>query len=317
MPIVSVCMPVYNAEKYLASAIDSILSQTYTDFDFHIIDDGSSDGSLQILKQYARQDNRIRIISRENRGVGYTRNELFRQAQGEYLAIMDADDIALPERLAVQVEFLDAHKEVVCVGGGIYLIDHKGRRIAPFIRPPDDETIQQKALEGQLLLPQPCAMMRKTAVEQVGEYDSHFDGAEDMDLMLRLGEIGKLANIPKILLMYRVHEKSISQRKCEEQAMLAWEACERAWKRRGIEGKITHRNLPRPVHGLKHQYDFTMKYGWWAFNAGERRTAFVYSLSSVQLMPWRSDAWRLLACTLIKPTPPKNDVFKYSKLEPI
>ena len=107
-PLISVCMPVYNAERYAVAAIESILGQTLGDFEFLILDDGSTDSSLEILRRYAGLDPRIRVTSRPNRGVAASLNELVNQSRGEFLARMDADDIAVPERFARQVEYLRA-----------------------------------------------------------------------------------------------------------------------------------------------------------------------------------------------------------------
>src|SRR2546423_542832 len=117
MPSVSVLMPVYNGEKYLAAAVESILAQAYRDFEFVILNDGSTDGSMRILERFQRRDPRIRVLSRENRGLVQTVNELIGFARGEWVALMAQDDISLPERLALQSDFLRRHPEVLCVGG--------------------------------------------------------------------------------------------------------------------------------------------------------------------------------------------------------
>ena len=119
-------MPVYNAKRYLEEAIESILGQTFRDFEFLIIDDGSTDRSLAILKRYAAQDARIRLSSRTNAGYVVRLNEMLHQARGDLVARMDADDVALPERFAQQVEFLRSHPEVDVVGGAQERIDSNG-----------------------------------------------------------------------------------------------------------------------------------------------------------------------------------------------
>src|SRR6476661_6105481 len=126
-PPVSVLMPVYNAGRYVAEAVESILGQTYADFEFLIVDDGSTDRSRAILERYAARDPRIRLVSRPNTGYAAALNELLGLARGELVARMDADDVALPERLLRQVNYLRAHPEVVCVGTAVHLIDGGGR----------------------------------------------------------------------------------------------------------------------------------------------------------------------------------------------
>ena len=126
-PVVSVLMPVYNAQLYVEKAIKSILTQTFIDFEFIILDDGSTDNSLNILEQYAKQDIRIRIISRENKGLIVSLNELVEQARGQYVARMDADDISRPERFAMQVDFLSKNTDHIVVGSSIEKINEKGQ----------------------------------------------------------------------------------------------------------------------------------------------------------------------------------------------
>src|SRR5262245_19749735 len=115
-PLISACMPAHNTERYVGQAIESILNQTLGDFELLIIDDGSTDGSLEVPRRYPGRDPRIRLTSRPNKGVAYTRRELAEQARGEFLACMDADDVALPHRFARQVEYFRAHPECVLVG---------------------------------------------------------------------------------------------------------------------------------------------------------------------------------------------------------
>lgn len=117
-PMVSVIMPTYNRETFLPRAIESILNQTYTDFEFIIVDDGSTDNSIQIIKEYAQKDKRIRLIrNEENKGIAYSRERGKNAARGTYIAIMDSDDISFPTRLEKQVEYLQTHKDIAVVIG--------------------------------------------------------------------------------------------------------------------------------------------------------------------------------------------------------
>jgi glycosyltransferase involved in cell wall biosynthesis len=122
-PAISVLMPVYNTERYVAEAVESILAQTFRNFEFLIIDDGSTDRSLSILKRYAERDPRIYLVSRPNTGYVIALNEMLAMARGEFIARIDADDIALPERFEVQVAYLREHPEVVCLGSKVQFID--------------------------------------------------------------------------------------------------------------------------------------------------------------------------------------------------
>lgn len=126
--MVTVFIPCYNAGRFISETIDSILVQTYQDFEILIIDDGSTDNSSEILNQYAEKDERIRILkNKRNRGIGYTRNRGVREARGKYLAIMDADDISVPSRLEKEVQYLEKHQSVEAVSGCM----HRNRTIEP------------------------------------------------------------------------------------------------------------------------------------------------------------------------------------------
>lgn len=302
-PTISVLMPVYNAATYVAQAVESILTQTFTDFEFLIIDDGSTDRSLSILQRYAEQDSRIRLISRPNTGYVIALNEMLAQAQGEFLARMDADDRALPTRFRRQVEFLRQHPEVVCVGGGHEVIDHKGRLLTRLTLPTDDAAIQREALAGHGSICHPCAMIRRSALVAIGGYDAALMPAEDLDLWLRLGEMGQLANLSESILQYRLHLQSVSETAGALQRQQALEACQRAWKRRGIQGTFKATDLWRPGNDRQSHHRFMMQYGWWAFNSSQRQTALIYALKAIRSLPWRQEGWKLFACALIKPLP--------------
>src|SRR5687768_11090116 len=135
VPTISVVMSVYNAGRFLRPAVDSILAQTFSDFEFIIIDDGSTDRSPDVLREYAARDGRIRLTVRPNRGLTRTLNEAIKQARGEFVARMDCDDVALPDRFEKQLAYLRADPTIVCVGGYFELIDGKGRLLTR-LRPP-------------------------------------------------------------------------------------------------------------------------------------------------------------------------------------
>lgn len=302
MPSVSVVMPVYNARKFLAEAIKSILDQTFVDFEFVIIDDGSTDGSRQMLESYAAKDARIRLLSRPNKGIGPTRNEGWRVAKSGLIAIMDADDIAVPTRLEKQLAFMQAHQEVVCVGGLTRLIDDKGRWIpCPLIPPLLHDELDALLLKGACPISNSAVMMRRDAIEKVGGYDEDLSMAEDYALWLKLSEVGKLENLPEVLVSYRIHGESVSAQKTELQMARAKIAWERALMRRGISSTFEQTSDWRAKPTRESRHSFALTYGWWAFNGGERRTALVYGLKAIRLMPWRSTGWRLATCAWFKP----------------
>lgn len=300
-PVVSVLMPVYNAEKYVAEAVESILSQTFGDFEFLIINDGSSDSSLAILKRYSKKDQRLRLLSRPHTGLVVALNEILQLARGKYLARMDSDDVALPERFRLQVAFLESEPDVVCVGGAHELIDDKGRLLTRLEMPESNNEIQQLALAGHVTINHPSAMIRRTSLIEVGGYDEAMLPAEDLDLWLRLGEVGALANLKDTVLKYRMHTKSVSEQNQIQQRSKAKEACERAWRRRGIEGCFEATEPWRPGADSLSRHRFMLQYGWWAFNSGQRKTAIVYGTRAISALPFAVGGWKLLACAAIKP----------------
>lgn len=247
LPLVSVLMPIFNGGKYLREAVEGILDQTFTDFEFLVLDDGSTDDSLALLRQYAARDSRVRVITRENRGLTFSLNELLSYARGEFVARMDADDVVLPERFARQAAFLGEHPGVVCVGGAYQMIDSADRFLTTLTPPQTDAEIQYLHLSGHTAINHPTAMMRLAAVNRLGGYDSEYDLVEDLDLWLRLGEVGKLANLADVLLKYRLHDKSISEKAGQKQREAARRACESAWRRRHITGHLVLMALGVPV----------------------------------------------------------------------
>jgi glycosyltransferase involved in cell wall biosynthesis len=295
-------MPVYNAERFLTEAVDSVLAQTFGDFELILIDDGSTDGSRAILNHYAATDPRVRMIRRPNTGLTKALNECLELARGEFIARMDADDVCMPNRFELQVSYLREHPDVVLVGGSYDLIDAAGRLLRHVTQPQDDAALQEICLSGRTPICHPSAMMRREPTIRVGGYDEQFGVAQDLDLWLRLGEVGKIACLPQTLVKYRLHQNSISESKQEQQVANMRTACERAWRRRGIRGQFLGLAGWRATD-RQSRHDFSLKYGWWAFNSGQRRTALLYGSKAVASAPFNIDAWRLLLCAAVKPGP--------------
>lgn len=208
-PKVSVLMVVYNADKYLRSAIDSVLNQSFHDFELIIIDDGSSDRGREIIESI--QDSRIRTVwNPVKHGVAYVRNQGLRMARGKYIAVLDADDIAYPERLRVQSDFLDSKPGVCLVGSSFEIIDRSGQ-VVGLVDPPNDPlTIRWKLLFGNVI-GHSMVMYRLKEVMAAGGYDQAFSFAEDYDLWVRLVARGQLMLLPEPVGRYRVHSGNTTQ----------------------------------------------------------------------------------------------------------
>lgn len=162
--LVSVVMPVYNTEEFLAEAIESILSQTYTNFEFIIINDGSTDTSPEIMAKYAEQDKRIKILNQKNSGISTALNNGIAISKGKYIARMDADDISLPERFEKQVQFLENHPDIILLGGDCEYIDKNGKSVMVNITPKTNQDIAIRLCNG-IYSAHPLLMFRRTVFD--------------------------------------------------------------------------------------------------------------------------------------------------------
>ena len=200
-PKVSVILSFFNDEKYIGEAIKSVLAQTFTDFEFLIINDGSIDGSLEIVKSFV--DKRIKIIQNP-KNLGFTKslNIGLTKARGEYVARMDSDDICFPQRFERQVKYLDENLKVVLVGCWVEFIDPDGNSTGIKKFPTKNSEIK-KVLISFLPFRHPTLMIRKKVLDEVGFYDESFVFAQDYELILRIAAKFLVANLPEVLLKYR------------------------------------------------------------------------------------------------------------------
>lgn len=207
-PLVSVIMPVYNNEKYVSYAIESILFQTYNNFEFIIIDDCSTDNSWKIIQKYAKKDKRIKSFrNKKNLNIVKTRNYGFSlmSDNAKYVAIFDSDDISLPKRLEREVSYLESHRNIGVVGSHIDIIDDDNNVIGKRKYPTAINSIKKKAI---LFSPfaQPSVMIRVSVLKDIGYYDESFTGipCEDYDLWFRILTKYDGINIDKSLILYRI-----------------------------------------------------------------------------------------------------------------
>jgi glycosyltransferase involved in cell wall biosynthesis len=217
-PLVSVVMVVRNADRYLVEAIESILCQTFTDFEFVILDFGSTDRSKAIVSSYAARDNRIKLHETPDCGLGEARNAACSLAKGKYIAIQDADDISLPDRLLRQVEFMEKHSEIGLLGGAAEWIDGQGRHLWTLQFPTEDSEIRS-ALRIRCPFSQTAVLLRREAFIAVGGYRALFAPSEDYDLWLRISERFLCANLKQPVVKYRIHPHQVSLTRREQQTL--------------------------------------------------------------------------------------------------
>lgn len=242
IPLISVILPVYNGERFLGEAIESILNQSFRNFEFIVINDGSTDSSASILDSYQRRDPRLLVYHQENRGLVESLNRGCGLAQGRYIARMDSDDISVKNRLDLQLEFMDKHPDVGVLGGAVEIINTVGTSLRISVNPMDDKDIRL-ALLSYCAFWHPTVIMRKEIFELVGGYRKALFGSEDHDLWLRFSEHSKLANLETILLYYRLHRNQITVAKIKESAFstIAVQAL----------AEIRRNGLPDPINSIE------------------------------------------------------------------
>lgn len=296
IPTVSVLMPAYNAARHVGKAVESILSQTFRDFEFLIVDDGSTDETRAILERFAASDARIALVSRPNTGYLIALNEMLERARGPFLARMDADDIADPSRFDRQVAFLRDRPDHVLVGSRVTIIDPDGAPLTVMGNHQTHEELDSGLLSGQgQLIYHPSVMMRREAVLNVGGYDTRYELAEDLDLFLKLAEVGRLANLADSLLSYREHLSKVGHLQTIQQGEVVRAILIEAHKRRGLEPPESIRQLR---FRAKEAGDRHRIWAWWALRAGHVETARKHARAVLARRPFYPSSWRLLYCTL-------------------
>ena len=290
--LVSVVMSVYNGEKYLNEAVDSILNQTYRNFEFIIIDDGSTDNSPAILKEYAAMDARIRFISREHRGLPKSANEGIALSAGGFIARMDSDDVAAPERFQKQLDYLEANQRCVAVGAEVMLIDEQGRPLGHRGHPHGHWAIRRSLLMGNGgTMTHPAVMIRRGAIQKISGYNEGFETTSDLDLFLRLSEVGLVENLPDVLLSWRQHPRSMNRTlyhtRLRKQQQIICDVIKRIGPDRYTEELFSGEfNFDFPKDPLVHART--------AFTNGQLRTALYYAWRAARHGPDRLRALDLM-----------------------
>jgi glycosyltransferase involved in cell wall biosynthesis len=206
-PAVSVVMAVFDGASWVGAAVESLLTQTLTDLEVIVIDDGSTDTTPEMLA--AVHDSRLRVQRQERAGLTRSLVRALDLARAPLVARLDADDLSLPERLARQRQFLDANPQVGLLGTGAREIDFEGHEVA-IVRPPADDAAIRRALIRENPFVHSTVMMRRSALERAGGYDPAFPVAQDYDLWLRMARVTQLANLPEPLVIRRLVPRRVS-----------------------------------------------------------------------------------------------------------
>lgn len=214
---VSFLLSIYNDEKYIKECIESIVNQTYKNFELIIIDDGSTDNSVSIIRQF--KDNRIKLYSKKNSGLADSLNYGLDKCTGLWIARMDGDDICYPNRLEEQIKYIN--DDIAVIGSFVDVIDEKGKKVLSLTNAPIvHEEIVDNILNAKPALVHPSVLINKKFLLKVGGYDTRFNIAEDIELWLRLSKVGRIINIEKKLLKLRKHNENISIKKLDYQLLI-------------------------------------------------------------------------------------------------
>ena len=225
--LVSVVIPVYNAENYVGETIESVLKQTYSNFEIIIVDDCGSDNSMEVVKQY--KDERIKILHNDkNRGIAYSRNRGIANAEGEYIALLDNDDIAVDTRLQKQIDFLQKHPEIDIVGGNAQWIDEEGNIIRDMIQVIEDPLYIEMLFLFRNIFNNSEMTFRKSVIEMNNIiYSDNCLGMEDFLFWIQCSKVAKFGCIPDLVLKKRVFEENetgfVKNNKFEERRIKYWE----------------------------------------------------------------------------------------------
>jgi glycosyltransferase involved in cell wall biosynthesis len=228
MPKVSIILPVYNGEEFLRQAINSVLLQSFADWEMIIINDGSSDTSGSIIGSFVSKDSRIRqIVHERNLGLVASLNEGVAVSSGEYLARLDSDDFwSDPDKLARQAAYLDNNPQCGLVGTRAEMVDMAGKHLYDFKPPSDDKNIRKQILLRNCFI-HSSILIRKNILQQAGGYRVEDRHVEDYSLWLRMGKLAGFANLPEVSVVYRKNPSGITRTKNREQVRAALQLVEK------------------------------------------------------------------------------------------
>lgn len=256
-PRISVVMAAYNSKRYIREAIESILNQTFKDFEFIIVNDASTDKTLEIIKEYKKKDERIKLVNnKKNLGRAISRNKALKLARGKYIAILDSDDVSLPNRLEIQYEYLEQHSPIFLIGGSAINVDLNGKNQGYF-KAITSELRLIRELKKRNAISHPTVMFRN---EKDNLYREKFSYSQDYDFYLILLSKGKrVLNLPDKLIKYRFNPKGVSFSKRVKQVLFAQKAQEFYFQRLKYEkdeydkfdpGEILNINIDKSTNKL-------------------------------------------------------------------
>jgi glycosyltransferase involved in cell wall biosynthesis len=231
-PVVSVLISVRDGASFLRQAVDSLLCQSYREWEFVAIDDGSADATGNILDEYAASDDRIRVFHQENRGLSTSLAEGLGEARGIYVARLDADDVMLPGRLQAQVALLESQPEVVLVGSAAEFLDERGEVRCMYVMPTDSKAVRRALIRYNPFF-HSSVMFRTEAASRVGGYDGQLKAGQDYDLWMRLSRIGQVVNLAEPYIQLRIRQGSVTRTHRRDQMRVGlrvqWRAVRNGW----------------------------------------------------------------------------------------
>jgi glycosyltransferase involved in cell wall biosynthesis len=298
-------MPVFNTLRYVGDALASIQKQSFTDFELIVLDDGSTDGSTRVLKEFAAIDPRMRLLEQPNQGLIASRNRLLAEAQGEFVAWMDSDDLSHPDRLVNQVRVFDADDRLVCLGTNILVVDPDGLPLGTEEYPQFHEAIRsEQMLGGGVRFP--STIIRRTHALAAGGFRNPFRMGEDFDFLLRVAERGRIGNLPDFLYVYRQHLfntcATLGTSWPQYRAIILELAAER--QESGADKLQRGETVILPETSSRETRKFIplilLQWARRALRAGDRARAFRYTFKAIWVAPLQQVAWRQLVKLILR-----------------
>lgn len=316
-PVVSIVMPLYNAERFVFAALKSVLSMQDLPLEVIVVDDGSTDRSRAEVERL--QDWRVQVVSNAGKGIADALNTGLAIAQGEIIARCDADDLYPANRLLRQVQWLSDHPEFAAVCGNYLAIDPKGKLVIQFNCGETEEEITEELRAGISRTHLCTFAIRTQALRELGGFRAYFTSAEDIDLQLRLGDRFRVGYVPDICYQYRLHNASITHTRSSSEREFFDGIAREFQQQRQLSGKDNlQRGCPPPLPSpgkpaftaAEHIQGFLLSRAWQEFQQGQKRQAFFTGIQAALAYPQNFSVWRSLLALWIKSINYKALLFK-------